>query len=145
MDPEQARATPGPHGGRAPMRDPRDAPEREPDADEREADRGSHRVPDVADESARDARRRQQRDIVENAEARDEQAGARDSSAERRDRDASLSGFLGHDSFGDSLRSRRWAALDRLQSKDDRMSAAFDRSEMADLEPPEGDSPSAQP
>ena len=61
-------------------------------------------------------------------------ADARDSTAERRDRDASLAGFLNDDSYGDNLQSRRSAASDRLRSKEDRSLAASDRSAMADVE-----------
>jgi hypothetical protein len=140
MDHGQARPAPDPRRD-ADRQDPRRADERDVRADGREADLDAREARTAADESARGARRRRHQDIAQNAAARDEQADARDSSAERRDRDASLAGFLNDDNYGDGLRSRRSAALDRLQSKEDRTSAASDRSEMADLEGPEDGEP----
>jgi hypothetical protein len=118
-------------------KDAHDVEARETLADEREAELDARQDLIVADESARDARRQRHRDIVGKAEERDVQADARDSIAERRDRDASLAGFLNENdnNFGNDLRTRRSAALDRSRSKGDRSLAAFDRSEMADLDP----------
>ena len=102
--------------------------------DDREAELDAREALAVADEFARHARKQRNKDIVSEAEERDVRADARDSTAERRDRDASLAGFLNDDSYGDNLQLRRSAASDRLRSKEDRSLAASDRSAMADVE-----------
>jgi hypothetical protein len=126
-----------PPGDSTAPKDTHDVEEREALADDREAELDARQNLIVADESARDARKQRHRDIVGKAEERDVQADARDSVAERRDRDASLAGFLNvnDNNFENDLRERRSAALDRSQSKGDRSLAASDRSEMADLDP----------
>jgi len=132
-----------PPGDSTAPQDPHDVGEREARADHREAELDAREALTVADESARDARKQRHRDIVGQAEERDVQADARDSTAERRDRAASLAGFLNVNdtNFGNDLKARRSAALDRSESKGDRSLAASDRSEMADLDPQDGDTP----
>jgi hypothetical protein len=104
--------------------------------------------PDTADDSVgsgdggttSDERRAQVQRVLDDADARDEQADVRDSVAADRDGAADRESFLDPDSdHNASLRARRSAAMDRSDSKDDRVSAADDRTELTpDHEPPTG-------
>ncbi|TPG14951.1 hypothetical protein [Pedococcus bigeumensis] len=104
------------------------------------------REPDHADDidgsgddgTASGERRAQVQRVLDDADARDEQADVRDSVAADRDGVADRESFLDPDSDYDaSLRARRSAAMDRSDSKDDRASAAEDRSELTpDHDPP---------
>jgi hypothetical protein len=70
------------------------------------------------------------RGILEGALARDDQADARDSVANTRDRAASLHSFLHDDEYDAALVARRSAAMDRSDSKSDRASSATDRLDL---------------
>ena len=69
--------------------------------------------------------------MLDDAAERDGQADARDSLANDRDRAASLESFLHDDDFSPGVRARRAAGMDRSDSKDDRASAADDRSRLS--------------
>lgn len=84
-----------------------------------------------AREAAQEARKQKERDILVAAEARDDLADARDADAERRDREADLRSFLHDQAYGeDYIQARRFAALDRAESRSDREWSARDRSEL---------------
>jgi hypothetical protein len=84
-----------------------------------------------AREAAQAERRRKESDILMAAAARDNKAEARDAEADRRDREADLRAFLHDQAYSvDYIQARRFAALDRLESKSDRKSAAEDRSQL---------------
>ncbi|MEO6413295.1 MAG: hypothetical protein ABIO48_11990 [Pedococcus sp.] len=88
--------------------------------------------------TASDERRAQVQRVLDDADARDEQADVRDSVAADRDGAADRESFLDPDSdYNASLRARRSAAMDRSDSQDDRASAADDRTELTpDHDPP---------
>jgi hypothetical protein len=69
--------------------------------------------------------------ILDDAAQRDGQADARDSLANDRDRAASLESFLHDEDFNPGVRARRAAGMDRSDSRDDRATAAADRSRLA--------------
>ncbi|WP_404380379.1 hypothetical protein LL946_10450 [Knoellia locipacati] len=78
-----------------------------------------------------DGRRAQVQGILDDAEARDEQADVRDCVAAGRDSAADLESFLDPDTdYSASLQARRSAAMDRSDSRVDRLSAADDRSKL---------------
>ena len=100
------------------------SPEREADLDRREA--ALERRIEVA------------RDVLVAAAARDAVADDRDGRATRRDHDDDLAAFvdpLRSEGYGWDTPGRRHAALDRGHAKDDRSSAAVDRTILtADLD-----------
>jgi hypothetical protein len=106
--------------------DDRTADERDRAADSREARLDQRERAVAARESAQldDADRQL---ILDAADERDRQADERDHEADVRDRVASLSDFLGDADFGPGHKARRMAGADRMDSKDDRTSAAVDR------------------
>ncbi len=66
----------------------------------------------------------------------DEEAASRDLIAAERDEVASRDAFVsGQGDYGVALKARRSAALDRLDSKDDRTSSAQDRATLAEAAP----------
>jgi hypothetical protein len=109
-----------------------DADERDRIADEREA------ALNVREASIRDRevafaeRKKQARAILEDAQLRDGRADDRDSIAHDRDRAASLASFLNDDDFAPGVEARAAAGMDRSDSRDDRASAAVDRSRLTD-------------
>ena len=71
--------------------------------------------------------------IIAAADERDEETDARDAVADERDQAASLAAFLSTGNTYDvTLKARRSAAADRLDSKIDRTSSARDRSTLTD-------------
>jgi hypothetical protein len=87
----------------------------------------------IARESLQDDREEKVQQIIAAAEERDDEADVRDNLADKRDQAASLAAFLstGH-TYDETLKARRSAAADRLDSKNDRTSSARDRSELTD-------------
>ena len=82
-------------------------------------------------EAAQEARKHKEYEILMAAEARDKEADARDAAAAKRDREADLRSFLCDQAYGvDYIQTRRFAALDRSESKSDRKAAAEDRSKL---------------
>jgi hypothetical protein len=77
--------------------------------------------------------------ILADADERDDLADERDVAADKRDLRASLDCFLGDRDFDAALKARRSAAMDRLNSKVDRNSAAGDRSELTTTVPTPSD------
>ena len=78
-----------------------------------------------------DIRRETVRRVRLNAEDRDERADARDDVADLRDTAADLESFLHTEQYGDTFETRRAAATDRQDSKQDRVSAAADRAALS--------------
>ncbi len=74
-------------------------------------------------------------EILDAAEARDEQADARDTAARKRDSAASLHSFLNDDEYDATLKARRSEAMDRSDSRTDRDSSAEDRSRLTERLP----------
>ena len=89
----------------------------------------------AARETLQDDREDRVQKIISAADERDEEADARDALADKRDQAASLAAFLsiGH-GYDVTLKARRSAAADRLDSKIDRTSSAHDRSELTDAD-----------
>jgi hypothetical protein len=87
----------------------------------------------IARESLQDGREEKVQQIIAAADERDDEADVRDAVADKRDQAASLAAFLssGH-TYDETLKARRSAAADRLDSKSDRASSARDRSELTD-------------
>lgn len=82
-------------------------------------------------QAAQEARKHKEYEILMAAEARNEEADARDAEATKRDREADLRSFLDDQAYGvDYVQTRRFAALDRSDSKSDRKAAAEDRSKL---------------
>lgn len=109
--------------------------EREQEADERERLLLAREAKADEKDAARAADRDRRQNIVAAAEARDEKADDRDTRADERDGDADREAFLSSSHYGDDLPARRHAAMDRSHSRDDRLSAAKDRSDLTG-EPP---------
>ena len=115
--------------------------ESDPDRREREADAREAAL-DVREDRIRGQealsadRSRQAQAILDDAAARDGQADARDSRATARDKAASLQSFLHDDDFSPGVNARHAAGMDRSHSREDRISAADDRSRLtADRNP----------
>jgi hypothetical protein len=90
----------------------------------------------TARETFQDDREQKVQNIIAAADERDEEADARDAVADERDQAASLAAFLSPgDDYDLTLKARRSAAVDRLDSKIDRASSAQDRSELTDGDP----------
>ena len=106
------------------------ADQRQRDADRREAALDAREEIVRAQEVASAERRREEQSIIDEAVARDGQADARDDKADDRDRTASLESFLHDADLSSGAKARRAAGLDRSDSKDDRISAAVDRSRL---------------
>jgi len=103
--------------------------ERERAADAKEA-RLDQRERAIAAREAAQLDAADQQVILDAADERDRQADERDDEADVRDRAASLSDFLGAADFGPGQKARRWAGADRVDSKEDRASAAGDRVQL---------------
>lgn len=90
----------------------------------------------TAREILQNDREKKVQQIIAAADERDDEADARDALADKRDQAASLAAFLstGH-TYDATLKARRSAAGDRLDSKIDRKSSAQDRSELTDGDP----------
>lgn len=87
-------------------------------------------------EAALAARAESAQRVLAAAEARDGEADGRDDVAVERDRAASMEAFTTPDGpYPQDLEARRHAAIDRHSSKDDRTSAASDRTALT--EPPD--------
>lgn len=75
--------------------------------------------------------------ILDGADQRDQEAEVRDETADRRDSAASLAAFLADGSaadFGAALRQLRFAAVDRIDAKEDRTCAEQDRTDLTDTD-----------
>ena len=81
-----------------------------------------------AKESARAGRDEENQAILAAADERDKAADIRDAVADERDRAASLDSFLRDADYSPAHKARMSAGMDRVDSKDDRLSAADDRS-----------------
>jgi hypothetical protein len=87
-------------------------------------------VGDRADADGAVERHRATQSVIDRAHERDQLADVRDDLADARDTIASLDTFL-HDENGNvGIKARRFAALDRLDAKADRASAADDRAKL---------------
>lgn len=106
------------------------ADQRESDADERETALDVREERIRAREATSAERLKEAQGILADADERDGDADARDSRANDRDRAASLQSFLRDEDFTTGVKARRSAGLDRSDSKDDRTSAADDRSRL---------------
>jgi hypothetical protein len=117
-----------------------------------DADEGDRIALNVREASIRDRevafaeRKKQARAILDDARARDGRADDRDSIAYDRDRAASLASFLNDDDFAPGVEARAAAGMDRSDSRDDRASAAVDRSKLTEdgrTQPGDGESDNA--
>jgi hypothetical protein len=106
--------------------------ERETLPNEQEAALDAREVGAAAREAVQPGRSEAVQRILADADRRDDQADARDSVATTRDTAASLHAFLHDGEYGPALKARRSAAMDRSDSKTDRILAAADRSELAE-------------
>ena len=107
-----------------------DVEQRERSADKREAALETREGALRAREAVGAERSRKADGILGDADERDGQADLRDSLANERDRAASLHSFLHDDDFTPGAEARHAAGLDRSDSKQDRTSAADDRSRL---------------
>jgi hypothetical protein len=119
-------------GVRADSQRGRHADERDAAADERESDLLAREARAQAKESLEASLRGEVLEILDAAEARDEQADARDTAAGKRDSAASLHSFLNDDEYDATLKARRSAAMDRSDAHTDRDSSAEDRSRLTE-------------
>ncbi|TCC08506.1 hypothetical protein [Kribbella soli] len=117
------------------------ADEREHDADLREAALDTRERAVEAGESAQAGRDQENQAILAAADERDRAADGRDAVADERDKAASLESFLRDADYSPGHKARMSAGMDRVDSKDDRLSAADDRSNLTrdDLVRPEPD------
>lgn len=99
-------------------------------ADAREAGLDAREDRADARDAVQSARLEHIRSILTGAGVRDDKADDRDSAADSRDASASLQSFLHDEEIAGGLKARRAAALDRMDSKTDRTSAASDRIEL---------------
>jgi hypothetical protein len=106
------------------------ADEREHDADSREAALDTRERAAEARESAQAGRDQENQAILAAADERDKAADVRDADADERDRAASLDSFLRDADYSPGHKARMSAGMDRVDSKDDRLSAADDRSNL---------------
>ncbi|WP_328326049.1 hypothetical protein OHA70_37085 [Kribbella sp. NBC_00382] len=83
-----------------------------------------------ARESAQAGRDQENQAILAAADERDKAADRRDAVADERDRAASLDSFLRDADYSPGHKARMSAGLDRVESRDDRISAADDRSNL---------------
>lgn len=111
---------------------PRRSQERDSLADEREASLDARQRDADARDAVKTGRDEEVRGILANADERDIQADARDSLADSRDATASLNSFIHDEEFLAGLQARRSAALDRSDSKSDRVQGAADRTRLAE-------------
>jgi uncharacterized protein (DUF3084 family) len=115
----------------------RNAAEREQRADERDTELDAREMAIAAREASQAGREQQAEQILAGAAGRDEDADTRDLLAADRDTVASRDAFVSErGDYGVALKARRSAALDRLDSKDDRTSSARDRAILTEADPP---------
>jgi hypothetical protein len=105
-----------------------DARERAADVRDAALDAREESIRAREDEGAE--RRGQTQGILDRADERDSQAADRDARADDRDHEASLRSFLHDEDFAPGVEARQAAGMDRADSKDDRTSAAGDRSRL---------------
>lgn len=132
-------------GGRAQADEPsrtdldrreREATERDQRADERDSALDEREAITAAREAQETDRELQAQQILAGAAGRDEDADARDVIAADRDEVASRDAFVSErGDYGAALMARRSAALDRLDSKDDRTCSARDRANLTEVDP----------
>ena len=102
----------------------------------------SRSEPDDARTPSEAERARETQEILDAADDRDDRASVRDSLADLRDEAASLEAFLGDTDGGAAgLKARRFAVLDREDSKVDRVAAAGDRTRLARPRDDDDDAP----
>ncbi|MEV5967171.1 hypothetical protein AB0L70_35705 [Kribbella sp. NPDC051952] len=106
------------------------ADKREHDADSRDAALDTRERAADARESAQAGSDQANQAILAAADERDKAADVRDALADERDRAASLDSFLRDADYGPGHKARMSAGMDRVDSKDDRISAADDRSNL---------------
>ncbi len=124
------------HSQEDPDQRERNAAARDRRADERDTELDAREVATAAREASQAEREQQARQILAGAAGRDQDADARDLIAADRDEVASREAFVSERGDYDvALKARRSAALDRLDSKDDRTSSAHDRARLTETDP----------